>query len=296
MQRFFCDRCGKSYSEIQPLDGLRVETKQVEQVVHLLCEGMGVRAVSRFTQLDPKTILNILETTGHKAAAFMDSKVRNVGAEQVQVDELMNFVYSRGQNTPHDETERGDFATFLSVDRHSKMIINWHVGKRNREEAVTFLSDLRARVPNRFQLTTDGWIGYSGYTGTVREVFGATIDYATEIKRFGSHNRTLGRRLSPLQLVSVIRCRKINKPVMSQATTSHCERTNLSVRIFNRRFTRSTLGFSKTLDNLKHAVALFAWHFNFVRIHSAHGKTPAQMAGLMDKAMTIENFLSLQMP
>jgi hypothetical protein len=83
---------------------------------------------------------------------------------------------------------------------------------------------------------------------------------------------------------------------MSQATTSHCERTNLSVRIFNRRFTRSTLGFSKTLDNLKHAVALFAWHFNFVRIHSAHGKTPAQMAGLMDKAMTIENFLSLQMP
>jgi len=61
---------------------------------------------------------------------------------------------------------------------------------------------------------------------------------------------------------------------MSKATTNHAERTNLSVRIFTRRFTRCTLGFSKKLENLKHAVALFIWHFNFVRIHSAPVKHP----------------------
>jgi transposase-like protein len=44
VQRFFCVRCGKSFSESQPLDGLRVDFKQAAQVVHLLCEGMGVRA------------------------------------------------------------------------------------------------------------------------------------------------------------------------------------------------------------------------------------------------------------
>lgn len=259
----------------------------------MLCEGMGIRAISRFTGLDTKTVMRILETTGQKAAEFLDAKIRNLSLEQVQVDELINFVYSRGQNTPHNETERGDFGTFLSVDRASKLIINWHVGKRNSDEAIPFLTDLRARVVNRFQLTTDGWRAYSGYKGGVRKVFGADIHYATEIKHFGREHPHWGWRSSPMKLIGITKTRKINKPCMSKATTSHAERTNLSVRIFTRRFTRCTLGFSKKPDNLKHAVALFIWHFNFVRIHSAHGQTPAQKAGLTIEPMTIEEFLSL---
>jgi transposase-like protein/IS1 family transposase len=293
VQRYACDRCGKSFSESQPLDGLRIETKQVEKVVHLLCEGMGIRACERLTRLNRRTVLGILETVGQKAAEFLDAKIRNLTLEQVQVDELINFVYSRGQNTPHDETERGDFATFLSVDRASKLIINWHVGKRNGDEAIPFLTDLRARVTNRFQLTTDGWRAYSGYKGGVRKVFGANVHYATEIKHFGREHPAWGWRRSPMTLIGITKTRKINKPCMSEATTSHAERTNLSVRIFTRRFTRCTLGFSKKLENLKHAVALFIWHFNFVRVHSAHGKTPAEAAGLTDKAWTIEDFILL---
>jgi len=275
------------------LEGVRIDTKQVENVVHLLCEGMGIRAISRFTGLDTKTVLNILETIGRKAAGFLDAKIRNLSLEQVQVDELINFVYSRGQNTPNDETERGDFATYLSIDRESKLIINWHVGKRCGDEAIPFLTDLRARVTNRFQLTTDGWRAYSGYRGGVRQVFGADVHYATEIKHFGRDNPATGWKLSPMKVIGITRTRKINKPCMSKATTSHAERTNLSVRIFTRRYTRCTLGFSKKLENLKHAVALFIWHFNFVRIHSAHGQTPAQKAGLATEQMTIEKFLSL---
>jgi transposase InsO family protein len=76
------------------------------------------------------------------------------------------------------------------------------------------------------------------------------------------------------------------------STTCHVERTNLSVRQFNRRYARLTLGYSKTLENLRHSTALFVWHFNFVRVHSAHGKTPAEVAGLMDKPMTIEELLT----
>jgi hypothetical protein len=64
------------------------------------------------------------------------------------------------------------------------------------------------------------------------------------------------------------------------------------VRTFNRRFTRCTIGYSKKLENLKHAVNLFVWHFNFVRKHSAHGKTPAQASGLVSQAFTIEELLS----
>jgi hypothetical protein len=69
---------------------------------------------------------------------------------------------------------------------------------------------------------------------------------------------------------------------------SHVERTNLSVRLFQRRFTRLTLGYSKMLANLKHSVALFIAHFNSCRAHSAHKQTPAMDAELTNHVWTIE--------
>jgi hypothetical protein len=66
---------------------------------------------------------------------------------------------------------------------------------------------------------------------------------------------------------------------------------NLSARLFNRRFTRLTLGYSKKLANLRHAVALFIAHFNFCRVHSAHKQTPARFAGLTDHTWTVAELL-----
>jgi hypothetical protein len=93
------------------------------------------------------------------------------------------------------------------------------------------------------------------------------------------------------RFVRVTKRKRIGNPDMKLATTCHCERTNLSVRTFTRRFTRYTIGYSKKLDNLHHAVALFVWHFNFCRVHSAHGLTPAQAAGLTEKTFTIADLI-----
>jgi hypothetical protein len=82
---------------------------------------------------------------------------------------------------------------------------------------------------------------------------------------------------------------------MSEATTCHAERTNLSLRTFNRRFVRKTINFSKKLENHKHAVALFVAVFNFCRAHkSLGGKTPAMAARLTDHKWTVEELLSAQ--
>jgi len=260
-------------------------------VIHLLCEGVGIRAISRLTNLHQQTVLNILESAGEKAQRFLEANVRNVKAEQVQADELVSFVYSKEQNTKPEDVERGSFFTYLSIDRASKLIINWRTAKRSKDDTDAFLTELKNRVAGRFQLTTDSWVGYCGYTGAVRRVFKGGIDYATEAKRYASSNPIFGIRFGRRQVVSVKRTTKIGNPDLRQATTSHCERTNLSVRIFNRRFTRLTLGYSKKLQNLRHAVALFVWHFNFVRIHSTHKATPAQAAGLTTKALTIREFI-----
>jgi transposase-like protein/IS1 family transposase len=298
VQRYCCTRCNKTFSESQPLDGLRVDFQKACQVVNLLCEGMGIRAISRFTGLNQETVLNVLETAGQKAARLLDEKIRNVRVEQVQADELYCFVGCKQQNTIEGETERGQFFTFLSIDKASKLIINWRTAKRTQENAVAFLTDLKGRIQNRFQLTTDGWKPYCGRTGAVKQVFGNMVDYATETKHFAAENPRLSVRpglwkFNSKTVVSLQRRKKIGEPDMNQATTCHCERTNLSVRLFSRRFTRLTLGYSKKLPNLRLAVALFIAHFNFCRIHSTNKQTPAQAAGLTNHTWTIKELLTL---
>jgi transposase-like protein/IS1 family transposase len=208
VQRYRCERCAKTFSEAQPMDGLRVDFKQSCQVVNMLCEGMGIRAISRLTGFHQVTVLNILETAGQKAAAFLDEKIRNVNADVIQADEVHSFVYSKQRNTPKEEIEHGDQFTFLSVDRNSKLIINYKVGKRTNENATDFLADLKNRMVNRFQLTTDNWKCYSGLDGgAVANVFGNGVDYATETKFFAKPGAFLPRRL-----IGIRRKSKIGKP------------------------------------------------------------------------------------
>jgi IS1 family transposase len=299
VQRYRCLHCGKSFSENQPLDGLRVDFDKACQVVNLLCEGMGIRAASRLTGLDRGTVLAVLETAGARFAAFLDAKVRNVKAGHVQIDELFTYVYSKPANTPSEyEAERGDFFTFLSVERDSKLLINWRVGKRDQENTVRFLQDLRARVQPGFALTSDCFPGYVGKRdrGNVKYVFGThDITYATEMKMWAKQTTAPlapNRYFQPLIVTGIKRQQRIGQQDLSESTICHAERMNLSVRTFTRRFTRCTIGYSKKLANLRHAVAMFVCHFNFCRKHSAHRQTPAIAAGLTDHVWTVRELLN----
>jgi IS1 family transposase len=162
-------------------------------------------------------------------------------------------------------------------------IAHWFVGKRTKENAVEFLRGLKRRINARIQLSSDAWQAYHSYLGAVFQVFRGSIDYGTEMKYFAK-TPGLGpdRRENPVVLQWIRRQVKIGHPDPHKITTAHVERTNLSARLFDRRFTRKTLGYSKKLANLKHAVALLVAHFDFCRVHSAHGQTPAMAAGLTD--------------
>ena len=256
-----------------------------------MVEGMGIRAIQRLTGLEKKTVLRLVESAGETCQRVMDEKIRNVKAALIQVDEVYGFVLKKPMNgVPLDDPARGEFFTYLSIDMASKLIVNHQTSKRNNEETETFLRDLKSRMDGRFQLTTDGYYGYCKRFGAVARVFGDEVDYATEKKIFSVVG--LGN-LTGLKVLHIHRRPRIGRPEMKLATTCHAERTNLSLRLFNRRFTRKTLGYSKKLENLRHANAIFVAHFNFCRVHSAHGKTPAMAIGLTDKPMTIAELLSL---
>lgn len=299
VQRFRCLQCGKTFSETQPLEGVRIETAKAAFVCQLLCEGVGIRAISRLTQLHQQTVLNVLQSAGEHCASLLDAKVRNVQSAQVELDELHSFVRTRQDNTEKDDPEHGAFFMYLALDRDSKLIITHLVAKRDGENAGVFLKDLKGRVASRFQLSTDGWMGYTGWKVGVRSVFGNdAIDYGFEIKEFGnvvsrvSTNKPVPRRFNPVVVKWVKRGAVTGNPDLKTINTSRVERLNLSVRLFNRRFTRLTLGYSKTLEKHRAAAALFVAFSNFCRVHSAHKQTPAQAAGLTDRTWTVMDLLA----
>jgi len=151
---------------------------------------------------------------------------------------------------------------------------------------------LKKRVQTPFQLTTDG---FKPYASEVYFTFhDCKVHFAQLLKLYAAGidgEKGFERRYSPSQCIGTRKLIRRGNPSRDRISTSYVERTNLSVRIFNRRFTRLTLGYSKKLANLKHSVALFIAHFNFCRKHSAVAQTPAQACGLADHQWTIEELL-----
>ena len=54
-----------------------------------------------------------------------------------------------------------------------------------------------------------------------------------------------------------------------------------------KRSTRLSLGFSKKLDNLRAAVALHVFDYDFCRVHSSIRRTPAMRAKLTERIWTL---------
>ena len=286
VQRYRCTQCAKTFSEDQPLEGVRIETAKAIQVVNLLVEGVGIRAASRLTDLNQETVLNILATVGQQCDRLLDEKILNVKVESVQVDELFCFVGCKQRNNRANDYDRGDQYTFLSIDSKSKLILYYVIGKRDSGNAYHIINDLNKRVAGRFQLTTDAFLPYRK---CVEQGLGDRVDFAQLMKIYkGNPGDVLGeRRYSPPECVGFRIKIRSGDPDRKKISTSYIERTNLSVRLFNRRFTRLTLGYSKKIEYLRHSTALFIAHFNFCRKHSAPKLTPAHAAGITDHTWSL---------
>ena len=192
--------------------------------------------------------------------------VRDLACEQIQVDELWAFVGMKQRRVPPER--QGEFGigtvwTFTSLDPASKLIPNWLIGPRDARTARRFLVDLSRRMRGRFQLTTDG---ATIYRDVAWDAFAGLIDYAQLVKLYG---RPLEdeRVYSPPVCVATKPTRIMGDPDPAHISTSHVERENLNLRMFNRRYTRLTNAFSKKVYNLSCATALYVVHRNFVKPH-----------------------------
>ncbi len=291
IQRYRCPGCNATFSEPRkrPLGRHYTDADKAAQIATLLLEGMSVRAVSRITGAHQGTILSLLLTVGDKCRSLFDGKVRGIRPRFVQADELWTFVHTKEAHLlPGSPVEWGDAYIWMAIDSETKMVLSYHVAKRDALAAYDFIRDLSERVTGRFQFTTDG---LRSYIPAVEEYFGAEIDFAQLLKLYGKQNGQGPEWYNPSKVTATIPVNISGDPKIEHISTSHVERANLSVRTHLRRFTRLSLGFSKSLDHLKAAIALYMAFFNFVRVHQTLRVTPAMQAGITDHIWTVQELL-----
>jgi hypothetical protein len=170
-----------------------------------------------------------------------------------------------------------------------ELLVSWFVGSRDADAAYQFISDLASRLANCVQLTADG---HRAYLEAVDMAFSRAIDYAMLVKIYGTSPEGEKRYSLAVRLGTdrmVIR----GDPDPDHISTSYVERANLTMRMSMRRFTRLTNAFSKKFKTHCHMIALYAFWYNFVRIHKTLRVTPAMQAGVTDHLWTLEDAVKM---
>src|SRR5437764_982107 len=143
------------------MNKLPLETRV--RILTMLCEGSSMRSISRVCDVSINTVTKLLVDAGTVCAAFHDENVRNVPSTKVQRDEIWSFSCATQKNVRFAKSapeSAGDVWTWTGIDADSKLIVSWHVGDRSQHTGISLMGDLKARLSNRVQLTTDGHKAY----------------------------------------------------------------------------------------------------------------------------------------
>ena len=270
----------------------KLSTAKRAQILEMLVEGMSMRAASRIAKVSINTVTKLMIEAGEACAAYHDKAVRNVTASKVQCDEIWAFCYAKDKNVARAKSAphgAGDVWTWTAIDADNKMILSYEIGDRSGATAIEVMDDLRGRLANRVQLTTDG---HKAYLEAVEGAFGGDVDYAQLVKLYGDAPEK-EKRYSPATCVGTRKRRVEGNPDVHDVSTSYVERQNLTMRMGMRRYTRLTNAFSKKLENHLLMLSLYFVHYNFVRIHSSLRMTPAMAAGVSETLHDMEWIVSL---
>jgi IS1 family transposase len=270
-----------------------LKTEKQLAVISALVEGVSIRSIERMTGVHRDTIMRLLNRVGERCSRLLDQHMVGFHSRHIQVDEIWTFCKKKEQRLTEAEQsnpELGDQYVFVAIDADTKPVPTFTVGKRDSENAHQFMSELRERLNGngRIQMTTDG---FRAYLTAVENAFGADVDYAQLVKIYGAENPGPGR-YSPPRVTETVSTTINGNPDPRHVSTSYVERQNLTMRMQMRRFTRLTNAFSKSLRNLKDALALHFAHYNFVRIHGSLRVTPAMAAGVTDRVWGLEELFS----
>lgn len=272
-----------------PMNKLPLE-KRI-QIIQMLCEGSSLRSISRVADVSFNTVLKMVVTAGQACSAYHDAQVKGITSKRVQCDEIWSFCYAKQKQAIHlKNPNAGDVWTWTAIDADTKLIISYMVGNRDSDSAILLMDNMRGRLENRVQLTTDG---HHAYLDAVEGAFGGNIDYAQLIKIYGPSSEAVKGRYSPAECTGARKTPITGKPDNDHISTSYVERQNLNIRMGMRRFTRLTNAFSKKIENHCYALALYFMFYNFVRIHTTLKVSPAMASGVTNKLWEMKDLATM---
>ena len=267
------------------------------KIISALVEGNSIRATCCITGAAKGTVIRLLESVGKACSKYQNEHLRNLNCNNIQIDEIWSFCYAKQKNVPDNKQGQfgyGDVWTFTAIDADTKLVPSWLVGLRDTGYAFEFVNDLKDRLANRVQITTDG---HKIYLDAVEGAFGSKVDYAMLVKMYGVEPERDERRYSSAECIAAERRIMQGNPNPKLISTSYIERQNLTMRMSMRRFTRLTNAFSKKIENLEYAIALHFMYYNFARIHKSlsnpYPRTPAMAAGIENHIWSIDEIVKL---
>jgi IS1 family transposase/transposase-like protein len=290
--RYRCRDCGKSWTESTAmLGGMRIGIDQAARIIEMLCEGVSVRATARITKTEKKTILKLLVYVGERAAAYMAENIKGVFCDTIQVDELWSFVLCKAATAKREKMVGGcgDNYCFTAIDRNTKLLVAWHMGRRTEQHTDTFITKLAAATNGHLHISSDGW---KSYPHTIRNHLGDRCDHGVMQKVYGRPINYPISAYSPARIIGAYRSpRHGDVYQQDKICTSHVERMNGSIRTFCKRLGRLTYCFSKKWGNHRAALGVMFAHYNYCRIHRSLKMTPAMTHGLTTEAWTARKLI-----
>jgi transposase-like protein len=133
-QRYRCDGCKHTFTDAatRPSDKRRLCQEKAVLALRMLLEGNSIRSVERLLSIHRDTIMNTIVEVGERCQTFLETIVRQVSVTDVQADELWGFIFCKERTKERNEygEEVGDAWCFTAIERTSKLVLAWHLGKR----------------------------------------------------------------------------------------------------------------------------------------------------------------------
>ena len=131
-------------------------------VAHLLVEGNSIRSAERITGVHHTTILTLLAHLGVGCSALLRQRIRNVPAHDLQLDEIWGFVGKKQRRIRPTDNHAvlGDAYCFIALERNNKLVMAWHLGKRDTTNTRQFIAKVRDATTGTFQVSSDAFAAY----------------------------------------------------------------------------------------------------------------------------------------
>ena len=267
---------------------LDIEKKTI--AISMLCEGNSIRGVERMTGIHRDTIMRLAVRVGNGMKQIQSDMFTGLHMDHVQVDEVWGFIGAKKATVKRGNVssdEYGDVWTWIAIDAETKLVPCWHVGGRSYHDASAFIADLRERLVNRPQISSDA---LKAYELTIGQHFGSEVDHGSVIKTFKRSD--LGTtRYSPPEVISIKKEVKHGNPDEDLISTSFVEKQHHTLRMHNRRLARLTNAFSKKRENFEAAIAMHYGYYNLVKTHKTIKCTPAMEAGKSESFWTVRDMV-----